>query len=171
VPLPVLLLDIFVCGASHIGAYASFSLCRDASGQLLSYIIRLSRTEQLVGRSSLDISGGIPVAEYPSPVRPVGDNYLAIHSSSGIHRTRRFADSLHLLSVLETASCVAKKSVHAQCVLRTQKRTEFGVEKAGRPGHRSQDDRRSAFFDTTNGAGASIIISTILNSSILSHIV
>jgi len=38
-----------------------------------------------VGCSSVDISGGISIAEYPSPVCSVGNHHLAIYRSSSIH--------------------------------------------------------------------------------------
>jgi len=137
-----------------------------------------------VGCSSVDISGRIPIAEYPSSVCSVGNHHLAIYRSSSIHvrivhdchvparhikylffflqRTRWFADSFYLLSVFETASCVTKKFLWAQ------KRIELGVEKTGCTGHRSEDDQRFALFDSTNGASASIIF-MMLNSSIISQ--
>lgn len=39
----------------------------------------------MVGRSSLNIASGVSITEYSSSLRPIGDYYLAIYGSSGIH--------------------------------------------------------------------------------------
>lgn len=45
----------------------------------------VSRTQQLVGRSPIDISGGISIAKYSSLVCAIGNHHSAIYRSSRIH--------------------------------------------------------------------------------------